>query len=311
MNPLLIAIIILVIIILAMIGTLVWALLTRQPSAVSLSTEYPEWAGLIQIALQATLQLLSQTNAPVPDIYKNCPGSTVNRLKFCDKLKTSGNFDVGGIGSIMCSTPYTACKAACAVGCAGCHLIPFIGCGKPCNDCPNTCKKAYNLCTGAYTVSWSVNVKEVTNLANTMKVLPFESFSVGGDKKKKILYAKIPIEVKPQALIDVRTTGTVGNYQGAVDLGKLKAMLSIEFAYDCKTKQTTLRKLYNIQVSGVDLNFHFADGFLSQLKAALFNAAKTKLNPAVKKALEEKLSPLFETWVVKEVLPKVKLNIAC
>jgi hypothetical protein len=297
------AIIIIAVFLALLIGLILWFVLGLKPKPIPTgSLGGPDIVGAIQFGLQKLVETLSKNNV---SIDTGCSGSNVNILNFCnDKVKASGSLDIGG--SAACSIPYQSCKAACTVACGACRVVPFVGCGKPCDDCPKACQAVYDACSNQTRVEWSVNVLEVGDLANTMTILPLDSFSARTRQGKHILSAKIPVTLKPYANIDVRTTGTVGNYQGRVGFGNLKFVVGMEFLYDCATKQATLRNMDPIQISGMNLDFAFANSFVGALKNALYSLAKSKIESAVTDVLQDKLTSLFQSWIQSELLPQLQ-----
>ncbi len=267
---------------------------------------------LVKQSLKITIKLLSTMSTPIPDVYHNCSGSTINKINFCGNLKASGGYDIGG--SFVCKATYSTCDTGCTIACGLCKITPFVKCGTPCNTCPKNCKSVYDSCTGALKVNWSVNILYAFDLGNTMDILDFESFTIDksiNDTNKYEITMRVPVKSSPSVNIDIRTTASIGNYQGNIGLGNLKIVIPLKLYYDCISKQTTLKKLNQLEVGGINLAFNFATSVSGKLKEAIYALAKDKLENAVKNVLQTKLTPLFEKLITNEFLPRLQLGISC
>lgn len=259
---------------------------------------------VIRENLQTLIEFLWLRNPSIPDLYPGCSDSTIRRFRFCGNVKASGSYSIGGTLS-GCDVPYGACRAACTLACTSCHIIPFVSCGGPCNDCPEKCRLIREICIGGSAVSWSVNVLEVFMNANEpLQLLDFDTPSIKPNTNQYILSMKLPFEIRPYANVDVRTTGEVGNFQGTVGLGTLRILISMTLLYDCVTKSISLKD-FHLDVSGIDLDFSFSNSFSDRLKSALYSLAKGAIESAVKSEMEKKLSDFFRDFIQKEFLPKL------
>jgi hypothetical protein len=277
-----------------------------------LRSESGEVRDFIQDSLQLAIQTASKYNVPLPDLYNGCSGSTINKLRFCGNLKMSDSYNVGG--NQVCEVPKQACRAGCAIGCTACKIIPFVSCRGPCNDCYNGCQTVYDKCAGALKVTWSVNVLEVSHLADTMHVDQLESFALRFDAKTNQykIPMRIHLTVSPLANVDIRVTTGLANYQGDVSLGTLQVILPLELYYDCQTKRVGLQQLEKLTVSGVSLGFASVASLSAiVIKSIINSTVKSKLDTAVQNAIASKLNEFFETFMRSEFVPKLQLNITC
>ena len=226
-------------------------------------------------------------------------------------MKYSGTIEIGG--SAACSIPYNACKAGCQVACIPCHIIPFVSCKVPCTDCPNACKRVFDACSGATKAEWSVNVLEVSNLANTFSVTEFDTFDLekNASTNSYDVPVKLVVTTTPKANVDIRTTASLGNYQGDVTLGNLKVTIPLTLHYDCTSQRTTLKKLDKLEVQGVDVKFEFG-GLSDIIKKEIYKLAKSKIDNTIKEKLEDQLTSLFKDFIQSQILSALPpLNITC
>ena len=267
-------------------------------------------AGLIQTTMRVVLQIMTSTNAPIPDVYDGCSGSTVNRIRFCNHLRETGGFDVGG--SVACGLPFQACRSACDTACTACHFVPFISCTTPCKTCPHACQEVYDQCSQTLKVKWGVNVIDAYDIGNTMNVKDFETFSIepSTEENKHVISIRLPVEASPSVTVDVRSTGQIFTYSGRISLGNLKIIVPIDLYYDCATKGISLKELKNLEVSGVNLNFGKVVTEAS-LRNAIIAIAKPKLESVVTNVLQDKLTPLFKTFIQDQFLPRLQINVPC
>ncbi len=292
---------------------LVFTLKPKKPKkpteSEALKNTSSEVRDFIKEGFNGLIKLMSSIPVPIPDLYSGCSGSTINRIKFCGNLKYSGTIDVGG--SVACSIPYNACRAGCQAACIPCHFIPFVSCKVPCTDCPNACKRVYDACSGGTKAEWSVNVLEAFDIGNTMTISDFESFSLDQNTTGGYdVTMKLVVATSPSANIDVRTTASLGNYKGNVKLGNLKVTIPVQLQYNCRSRQTTLKKFDKLQVQGVDVQFNLPE-IADVIRRAIFSVAKSKIDDTLKSTLEDKLTSLFSDFIRTELLPKLQLGIPC
>ncbi len=288
---------------------LFFVLQSKSKSKNALTAESSEIRDTVLKSFNSIIRLISTTNVAIPDLYTGCGGSTINRLKFCGNVKYGGTIDVGG--SALCSIPYNACRAGCTAACIPCHIIPFVSCDTPCKKCPEACKKVYDICSGGTNAEWSVNVLEVFDLGNTFRVEDLHSFTL--DKNETSGYdlgMKLVVRTTPKAQVDIRTTAGLGNYKGNVGLGNLKITVPVELTYNCTTKQTTLKKLDEVQVEGVDVHFEFSS-LNDVIKKQIYKLAKSKIDDTIKDKLQDKLTSFFKDFIQTELLSRLQLNLNC